>query len=162
YLDALLARGSARFTDVRLRLVRTATRRLTALGRPASDIDAYLTEHDRLDAALAETAPLAADDVLLDVLPDALAPTPHARPPHPPPPGRAAARGAPPPPPPDPPAPPPLPPRPPPPPPHHPPPPGGPAAPADARRGRPASTHRHLCGQQPAHHHHPKAGPGGV
>ncbi|MBY8870506.1 CHAT domain-containing protein [Micromonospora sp. PLK6-60] len=68
YVDALLAKGQARFTDVLLRLVDTVTDRLHRLGRPDDDIDQYLTEHESLDAALAEAAALAADDVLLDDL----------------------------------------------------------------------------------------------
>ncbi|HZN18259.1 MAG TPA: CHAT domain-containing protein [Micromonosporaceae bacterium] len=68
YLDALLAGGVARFADVRRRLVKGATARLRALGRPGTDIEDYLTGHDRLDSAMAETVALAADDILLDDL----------------------------------------------------------------------------------------------
>ncbi|BCY07004.1 tetratricopeptide repeat protein [Actinoplanes sp. L3-i22] len=79
YLDALLAGGQARFADVRIRLVKAAAARLTARGHPTADIDRYLSEHGRLDAALAETAALAADDVLLDDLLADLDTIPHAR-----------------------------------------------------------------------------------
>jgi hypothetical protein len=58
YVDALLARGQARFPDVRLRLFKAATNRLTARGHTTVDIDRYLSEHGQLDAALAETAAL--------------------------------------------------------------------------------------------------------
>ncbi|MEV0154263.1 CHAT domain-containing protein [Micromonospora sp. NPDC050686] len=68
YVDALLAKGQARFTDVLLRLVDTVADRLHRLGQPDDDIDRYLAEHESLDAALAEAAALAADDVLLDDL----------------------------------------------------------------------------------------------
>ncbi|WP_329008719.1 tetratricopeptide repeat protein [Micromonospora rifamycinica] len=79
YLDALLAGGQARFADVRIRLLTAAADRLAARGHPAVDIDRYLSEHGDLDAALAETAALAADDVLLDDLLAQLDGTPHAR-----------------------------------------------------------------------------------
>ncbi|MEU7616496.1 tetratricopeptide repeat protein [Micromonospora rifamycinica] len=79
YLDALLAGGQARFADVRIRLLNAAAARLAARGHPAVDIDRYLSEHGDLDAALAETAALAADDVLLDDLLTQLDRTPHAR-----------------------------------------------------------------------------------
>lgn len=74
YVDALLSRGQARFADVRLRLAANAASRLRRLGRPDTEIDKYLREHDRLDAALAEAAALASDDVLLDDLLAGLAP----------------------------------------------------------------------------------------
>ncbi|MER7996603.1 tetratricopeptide repeat protein [Micromonospora chalcea] len=79
YLDALLAGGQARFADVRIRLFKAAAARLTARGHTIIDIDRYLSERGDLDAALAETAALAADDVLLDDLLTDLDTTPHAR-----------------------------------------------------------------------------------
>ena len=79
YLDALLAGGQARFADVRIRLFKAASARLSAQGHRTTDIDRYLSEHGQLDAALAETAALAADDVLLDDLLTDLEVVPHAR-----------------------------------------------------------------------------------
>ncbi|MEU7798845.1 tetratricopeptide repeat protein, partial [Micromonospora arborensis] len=78
YLDALLAGGRARFTDVRLRLVDIVTERLRQLERPITQVQQYLTEHTRLNDALAEAAALAADDVLLDDLYRRLAQVPGA------------------------------------------------------------------------------------
>jgi hypothetical protein len=75
YLDALLGRGAARFPDVAVHLARTAKDRLRATGM---DIEAYLAAYDTLDAALAEVATLAADDVLLDRLLDGVAHLPQA------------------------------------------------------------------------------------
>ncbi|MGC5664538.1 tetratricopeptide repeat protein [Micromonospora sp. WMMD723] len=79
YLDALLAGGQARFADVRIRLLNAAQTRLAARGHTIIDIGRYLSEHGNLDAALAETAALAADDVLLDDLLAHLDTTSHAR-----------------------------------------------------------------------------------
>jgi tetratricopeptide (TPR) repeat protein len=78
YLDALLAGGHARFTDVRLRLVGHVTKRLHDLGRPAAEVQRYLTQHLTLDSAIAEAASLAADDILLDHLHHQLATVPRA------------------------------------------------------------------------------------
>ena len=64
---------------MRIRLFKAAAARLSAQGHPTTDIDRYLSEHDQLDAALAETAALAADDVLLDELLTDLDAIPHAR-----------------------------------------------------------------------------------
>jgi tetratricopeptide (TPR) repeat protein len=63
YLDALLAGGSARYPDVTTRLHQAITRRLRG-----AEKDQWLAAHTSLDAALAETVALAADDVLLDDL----------------------------------------------------------------------------------------------
>jgi hypothetical protein len=60
YLDALLSGGQARYPDVTTRLSDAVTRRLGG-----SDQATWLAAHTRLDAALAETIALAADDVLL-------------------------------------------------------------------------------------------------
>ena len=63
YLDALLAGGAARYPDVTARLDAAITRRLDG-----ADKDRWLDARTGLDAALAETVALAADDVLLDDL----------------------------------------------------------------------------------------------
>lgn len=78
YLDALLAGGVARYTDVTRRLADAAEHRLRGTPGPHRDIDDYLGAHTTLDAALAETATLAADDVLLDDLLGTLVPHPGA------------------------------------------------------------------------------------
>jgi tetratricopeptide (TPR) repeat protein len=72
YVDALLGgAGRGRFPDVTLRLAGAVRRRLR--DHPGIvDVDAYFTQHVKLDAALAEVATLAADDVLLDGLLDGL------------------------------------------------------------------------------------------
>ncbi|MDR7278264.1 tetratricopeptide (TPR) repeat protein [Catenuloplanes atrovinosus] len=84
YLDALLAKGTARYTDVTTRLLAGVETRLRTAGT-ADDadvtdeaIDDYLSAHSTLDTALAEAATLAADDILLDQLLTALADTPDA------------------------------------------------------------------------------------
>ena len=63
YLDALLSGGTARYPDVTARLDAAITRRLDG-----GDRDRWLAARTGLDAALAETVALAADDVLLDDL----------------------------------------------------------------------------------------------
>jgi len=78
YVDALLGgAGHGRFPDVTLRLVNAVRRRL-AHHRGNADVDAYFATHAALDAALAEVATLAADDVLLDALLDGLRSLPGA------------------------------------------------------------------------------------
>ena len=73
YLDALLSGGTARYPDVTARLSAAVTRRLSE-----SDRGSWLAARTRLDAALAETVTLAADDVLLDDLLARLAEVPGA------------------------------------------------------------------------------------
>ena len=63
YLDALLSGGTARYPDVTDRLTAAITRRLSS-----ADRGQWLAARTGLDAALAETVALAADDVLLDDL----------------------------------------------------------------------------------------------
>ena len=63
YLDALLSGGNARYPDVTARLHAAVTARLGG-----DDLDQWLAARTGLDAALAETVALAADDVLLDDL----------------------------------------------------------------------------------------------
>ena len=63
YLDALLSGGEARYPDVTSRLHDAVDSRLGG-----ADRDQWLTARTGLDAALAETVALAADDVLLDEL----------------------------------------------------------------------------------------------
>jgi tetratricopeptide (TPR) repeat protein len=63
YLDALLAGGQARYPDVTARLDAAIGARLNGAARAQ-----WLTAHSSLDAALAQTVTLAADDVLLDDL----------------------------------------------------------------------------------------------
>ena len=63
YLDALLSGGRARYPDVTERLNTAITGRLTG-----ADRSRWLSARTGLDAALAETVALAADDVLLDDL----------------------------------------------------------------------------------------------
>jgi tetratricopeptide (TPR) repeat protein len=63
YLDALLAGGEARYLDVTERLDAAITSRLDGTDRRQ-----WLAARTGLDAALAETVALAADDVLLDDL----------------------------------------------------------------------------------------------
>jgi hypothetical protein len=63
YLDALLSGGTARYPDVTARLDEAVRRRLGG-----TDKDRWLAARTGLDAALAETVALAADDVLLDDL----------------------------------------------------------------------------------------------
>ena len=63
YLDALLASGQARYPDVTARLDAAITRRLSG-----ADRGQWLSARTGLDAALAETVALAADDVLLEGL----------------------------------------------------------------------------------------------
>ena len=63
YLDALLAGGTARYPDVTARLDRAIGGRLGG-----TDKERWLAARTGLDAALAETVALAADDVLLDDL----------------------------------------------------------------------------------------------
>ena len=63
YLDALLSGGTARYPDVTDRLAVAVTRRLSG-----ADRSQWLAARTGLDAALAETVALAADDVLLDDL----------------------------------------------------------------------------------------------
>jgi tetratricopeptide (TPR) repeat protein len=78
YMDALLGgAGRGRFPDVTLRLAAAVRRRLER-DRWHVDVDAYFADHARLDAALAEVATLAADDVLLDELLDGLGVRPGA------------------------------------------------------------------------------------
>jgi len=73
YLDALLSGGAARYSDVTKRLDAAITRRLDGTSRGQ-----WLAARSRLDAALAETVTLAADDVLLEDLLDRLAQVPGA------------------------------------------------------------------------------------
>ncbi len=75
YLDALLAGGRGRFPDITRRLLVTAEARLA---RQGIDIDEYLARHAHLDAALAETVMLGADDILLTQLLDDLSAIPKA------------------------------------------------------------------------------------
>ena len=63
YLDALLSGGTARYPDVTERLDAAITGRLSG-----ADHSEWLSARTGLDAALAETVALAADDVLLDDL----------------------------------------------------------------------------------------------
>jgi tetratricopeptide (TPR) repeat protein len=63
YLDALLSGGTARYPDVTTQLNKAVSRRLCG-----TDKDRWLAARSALDAALAETVALAADDVLLDDL----------------------------------------------------------------------------------------------
>ena len=63
YLDALLSGGRARYPDVTGRLNEAVTRRLSG-----ADRGQWLAARTGLDAALAETVALAADDVLLEDL----------------------------------------------------------------------------------------------
>jgi tetratricopeptide (TPR) repeat protein len=63
YLDALLSGGQARYPDVTDRLTTAITRRLDG-----ADRSQWLAARTGLEAALAETVALAADDVLLDDL----------------------------------------------------------------------------------------------
>jgi len=63
YLDALLSDGRARYPDVTERLAAAITRRLGG-----ADRGQWLAARTGLEAALAETVALAADDVLLDDL----------------------------------------------------------------------------------------------
>ena len=63
YLDALLSGGTARYPDVTRRLHEAIDQRLSG-----ADRDQWLTARTGLDATLAETVTLAADDVLLDDL----------------------------------------------------------------------------------------------
>ena len=74
YLDALLSGGTARYPDVTARLGAAVTRRLSG-----ADRGQWLAARTGLDAALAETVALAADDVLLDDLLARLAQVPGAR-----------------------------------------------------------------------------------
>jgi tetratricopeptide (TPR) repeat protein len=73
YLDALLASGQARYRDVTDRLHHAVTERLDG-----ADLDQWLAARTGLDAALAETVSLAADDVLLGDLLNRLAAVPGA------------------------------------------------------------------------------------
>ena len=73
YLDALLSGGTARYPDVTDRLNAAITRRLGG-----ADRGQWLAARTGLDAALAETVALAADDVLLDDLLARLAEVPGA------------------------------------------------------------------------------------
>jgi tetratricopeptide (TPR) repeat protein len=73
YLDALLAGGTARYPDVTARLDKAISRQLGGTGK-----DRWLAARTSLDAALAETVALAADDVLLDDLLGRLAQVPGA------------------------------------------------------------------------------------
>jgi tetratricopeptide (TPR) repeat protein len=73
YLDALLSGGTARYPDVTARLSAAVDRRLSQ-----ADRDQLLAADAELDAVLAETATLAADDVLLDDLLGRLAEVPGA------------------------------------------------------------------------------------
>ena len=63
YLDALLSGGTARYADVTARLDGAVTARLSG-----TDRSQWLLARTGLDAALAETVALAADDILLDDL----------------------------------------------------------------------------------------------
>jgi len=73
YLDALLSGGQARYPDVTGRLTTAITGRLKG-----ADRGQWLAAHTGLEAALAETVALAADDVLLDDLLARLAEVPGA------------------------------------------------------------------------------------
>ena len=73
YLDALLSGGEARYPDVTARLEAAISRRLGPAGRGR-----WLAARTGLDAALAETVALTADDVLLDDLLTRLARVPGA------------------------------------------------------------------------------------
>jgi tetratricopeptide (TPR) repeat protein len=73
YLDALLSGGTARYPDVTTRLHEAVSRRLGPDGR-----DRWAASVTGLEAALAETVALAADDVLLDDLLGRLAQVPDA------------------------------------------------------------------------------------
>ena len=63
YLDALLANGEGRYPDITTRLTKSLVDKLGA-----EKASTFLASQRTLDAALAETAVLAADDVLLDDL----------------------------------------------------------------------------------------------
>jgi tetratricopeptide (TPR) repeat protein len=63
YLDALLSSGQARYPDVTERLAAAVTRRLSG-----ADRGQWLAARTGLEAALAETVAVAADDVLLNDL----------------------------------------------------------------------------------------------
>jgi tetratricopeptide (TPR) repeat protein len=63
YLDALLSHGTARYPDVTARLSAAIDRKLSGADRAQ-----WLAARTGLEAALAETVALAADDVLLDDL----------------------------------------------------------------------------------------------
>jgi tetratricopeptide (TPR) repeat protein len=80
YVDALLAGGTARYTDVTVRLATAVEHHLRAAASEVRDpdVDTYLGAHTTLDHAVAEVATLAADDILLDQLLTALAPVPEA------------------------------------------------------------------------------------
>ena len=73
YLDALLSGGEARYPDVTARLSAAVNGRLSGVDRGE-----WLAARTGLDAALAETVTLAADDVLLDDLLGRLAQVPGA------------------------------------------------------------------------------------
>ena len=73
YLDALLSGGDARYPDVTARLTPPSAGRLSG-----ADRGQWLAARTGLDAALAETVALAADDVLLDDLLTRLAEVPGA------------------------------------------------------------------------------------
>ena len=73
YLDALLSGGTARYPDVTARLNTAITGRLSGTARGQ-----WLAARTGLDAAVAETVALAADDVLLDDLLTQLAQVPGA------------------------------------------------------------------------------------
>ena len=73
YLDALLSGGTARYPDVTARLHQAISRRLDG-----ADEERWLAARTGLDAALAQTVALAADDVLLDDLLARLAQVPGA------------------------------------------------------------------------------------
>ena len=73
YLDALLSGGQARYPDVTARLDAAVSRRLSG-----ADRSEWLAARTGLDAALAETVALAADDVLLGDLLARLANVPGA------------------------------------------------------------------------------------
>jgi len=73
YLDALLSGGHARYGDVTARLSAAVSGRLSG-----ADREEWLASRTALDAALAETVALAADDVLLDDLLARLAQDPRA------------------------------------------------------------------------------------
>ncbi|WSG47466.1 tetratricopeptide repeat protein [Dactylosporangium sp. NBC_01737] len=82
YVDALLASGTARYTDVTLRLGRAVEHHLRTTTAATEvrdhDVDTYLGTHTTLDNAIAEVATLAADDILLDQLLTNLDHTPQA------------------------------------------------------------------------------------
>ncbi|HEV3287613.1 MAG TPA: AAA family ATPase, partial [Streptosporangiaceae bacterium] len=64
YLDALLAHGHGRFPDITQRLATAVQHHLSDTG----DADAFFAATSQLNAALAETVTLAADDILLGEL----------------------------------------------------------------------------------------------